>query len=83
MDVDESTVADTDVSTQIIDLVKGAGRSADSELSIVVVGGNTVGANSFDREEISKAGTDSINVFFIEFADNRRRCGRLWRRDVG
>ena len=52
LDADKSAVADASICIQIQNLVLSALRPAYSVLSVVVVGGNAVGASSFDKVEI-------------------------------
>lgn len=66
MNIDESAIADTGVGVEVIDLVDKAGGSADGKLSVVVVGGNAVGAHSFHQEEIFQTNAYSLHDFLVD-----------------
>ena len=58
IDILESSDADTGKTGKIELLFSSAGRSANAELSIIVIGSNTVSTNSFNEIEVRKASTD-------------------------
>jgi hypothetical protein len=70
LNIHESTAADTSVGVDVQNLVGPAFRSADGILRVIVVRGNTVGADSLDRIEVRQASADSIDILLIESADN-------------
>lgn len=70
LNIHESTAADTSVGIEVQNLVDPAFRSADGILRVIVVRGNTVGADSLDRIEIWQASADAIDILLVESADN-------------
>ena len=82
LDVDEPTVAYTGIRVDVKNLVFAAIRSADGVLRVVVVGGNTVGADSQDEVEIFQASAYSVEILLVDAANNRDRNNNR-RCDIG
>lgn len=75
-------MTDTGQSVDVKNLVESAGRSADSELSIIVLGGRAVGADTSNDVVSVKADTDVVDKVLIEGANRNIRLRGWGRRNV-
>lgn len=86
VDVVEARLTDAGEAVEVKNLIESAGRSAESKLGIIVVGGGAVSANSLDEVESIETDADVVDQTLIESAGGdhwtRSRSRRLVGKDA-
>lgn len=72
VDVEEARQADAGQGVDVQNLVGGASGPADGGLSVVVVGGHAVGADSLDEVEVGEALADVVDQLLVDRAGGWR-----------